>query len=71
MIFKRTLLIFLSLSVSLPVMAENKQNYQASSIYSPGCNKEQIKQLAGEALVKISSQQNWANDTEGFIVTLT
>lgn len=63
-------IIIMSLLVCQSVMAEEKQNLESSSIYSPGCDKEQIKQLAGEALVKISDQQNWDNRTEGFIVTL-
>lgn len=62
------LITLLALFISLPIMAG--KNHKASAIYSPGCNIEQIKELVGDALIKISPQQSWDNNTEGFIVTL-
>ena len=64
------IIVIMSLLACQSVMAEGKQKLGTSAIYSPGCDKEQIKQLAGDALDKISEQQNWDQRTEGFIVTL-
>lgn len=45
-------------------------NYKTSALYSPGCDEKQLKEIAGNALIKISKQQNWSKDTSGYILTL-
>lgn len=67
---KLGIITILSLLMFQSAVAAEKQNFKSSAIYSPGCTKEQIKQLAGDALTKISEQQNWDNHVEGYIVTL-
>ena len=68
--------ILLSLTAILfmvqPLAANDTKNpnHKTSALYSPGCNEKQLKTLAGDALIKISVKQNWANDTKGYIVTL-
>lgn len=60
----------LYLVVLVPVLALAKKDYQTSALYSPSCDETALKKLAGKALIKISKQQNWANNTQGYIVTL-
>lgn len=55
-----------ALLVTAPAIAKET----SSALYSPGCSQEQIKEMAGDALTKISKNQQWGNDSEGYIVTL-
>lgn len=64
---KKSLIVALLLALSsTPSFAKET----ASAIYSPNCTAKQLKEMAGDALVKISKNQAWSNDTKGFIVTL-
>lgn len=56
---------FLLITISFNSLAESK----TSSLMSKKCDKEKIKSLAGDALIKISDPQDWGG-IQGFIVTL-
>lgn len=43
---------------------------KSSAVYSPNCSAEDIRALAKDALVRISKNKTWGDNTKGFIVTL-
>lgn len=61
------LLSLIALLISSVTFA--KGSTQTSAVMSPGCDQQKIKDLAGNAFVKISKKQQW-DGTEGYIVTL-
>ena len=57
--------ILFVLSISTPVFAKP----ETSSVSSPKCDEAKLKQLCGDAFVKIEKAQ-WSGDLRGFNVTL-
>ena len=46
------------------------ENVDSSAIMSPNCSAEQIKELAGDALLSISKNQSWGDEVKGYIISL-
>lgn len=42
----------------------------AGAIMSPNCDADQIKDIAGDALLSISKNQSWGDEVKGYIVKL-
>lgn len=55
---------------SLSANATFAENVDSSAIMSPNCSAEQIKEIAGDALISISKNQAWDDEVKGFIVSL-
>lgn len=45
-------------------------NVDSSAIMSPNCSEAQIKEIAGDALLSISKNQEWGDEVKGFIIAL-
>ncbi len=60
-------LLFFVMLVMIAFVSHAKE--ESSALMSKNCDEAKIKELAGEALIKITVQ-DWGNDLKGFTVTL-
>lgn len=63
---KKVMIMF---SLLLAVASASYAKEESSALMSKNCDEAKIKELAGNALIKITSQ-DWGNGLKGFTVTL-